>query len=99
MSSPRSSGNSSNHLHSVPTAKSVFLCKNGDLFTPPKRMIINTSSMNTFLDEVTKKIKANECMRDVYTPKGKTHIKDLSQFENGQYYVVKPARGRFKEYK
>ncbi|XP_033726436.1 doublecortin domain-containing protein 2-like isoform X1 [Pecten maximus] len=98
MSSPRSGRSNTNHLHSVPTAKSVYMCKNGDLFTPPKRIIINTSSMNTLLDEVTKKIKANECMRDVYTPKGKTHIKNVSELENGQYYVVKPGRGRFKEY-
>ncbi|XP_060073854.1 doublecortin domain-containing protein 2-like [Ylistrum balloti] len=97
MSSPRSTGNS-NHLHSVPTAKSVYLCKNGDPFTPPKRVIINTNSMTTFLDEVTKKIKANECMRDVFTPKGRTHIKDISQFENGQYYVVTTGKGRFKDY-
>ncbi|XP_069105796.1 doublecortin domain-containing protein 2-like [Argopecten irradians] len=99
MSSPRSGRSNINHLHSVPTAKSVYLCLNGDHFTPPKRMILNAPSMDAFLEEVTKKIKAGEYLRDVCTPHhGKKQIKQLSDFENGECYVVKPKRESFRHY-
>ncbi|XP_035693713.1 doublecortin domain-containing protein 2B-like [Branchiostoma floridae] len=75
------------------TVRTVHIHKNGDKFQDPKKFVVNQRQypdMDTFLDEVTKKLgpTSRGPLRRIHTPNTGHQVPTLQDLQTGQHYVA-----------
>ncbi|PAA84147.1 hypothetical protein BOX15_Mlig018380g2 [Macrostomum lignano] len=83
------------------TAKCVYIFRNGDVFAPSKKFVLNRRQLrdwDVFLEQVTMSVNPlRGAVRNIVTPKrGRRRIHDLDSFEDKGHYVALARGERFK---
>lgn len=81
------------------SAPTVTVFKNGDAHFPGKKIVVSRKDVrnfDSFLDRVTRDIKAKVAVRAIRTPNHGTRILNLETLENGGLYVA-TGQEKFKK--
>lgn len=77
------------------STKTVVIFRNGDVFYPGRRFVINqrqSSTFDSFLNTVTRGLTAPfGAVRNIYTPDNGHRVEDLEQLVHGEIYVAAGA--------
>ncbi|XP_066266402.1 echinoderm microtubule-associated protein-like 6 [Branchiostoma lanceolatum] len=90
-------------LQAAQAVRTVHIHKNGDKFQDPKKFVVNQRQypdMDTFLDEVTKKMgpTSRGPLRRIHTPNTGHQVPLLQDLQPGQHYVA-AGNERFEKMK
>ncbi|CAH1245787.1 DCDC2 [Branchiostoma lanceolatum] len=90
-------------LQAAQAVRTVHIHKNGDKFQDPKKFVVNQRQcpdMDTFLDEVTKKMgpTSRGPLRRIHTPNTGHQVPHLQDLQPGQHYVA-AGNERFEKMK
>ncbi|XP_078584521.1 doublecortin domain-containing protein 2-like isoform X13 [Branchiostoma floridae x Branchiostoma japonicum] len=80
------------HLEVQPTAKNVTVYRNGDLYFPGRKFVVNEKQVrnfDSFLNQVTNGLGARfGAVRNIWTPTHGHRVRELEAIDNGKTYVA-----------
>ncbi|XP_066269480.1 doublecortin domain-containing protein 2-like isoform X3 [Branchiostoma lanceolatum] len=80
------------HLEVQPSAKNVTVYRNGDLYFPGRKFVVNDKQVrnfDSFLNQVTNGLGARfGAVRNIWTPTHGHRVRELESIDNGKTYVA-----------
>ena len=87
------------YTYNIMAAPIITVFKNGDVYFPGKKLVINPKEIRNFdalLDKITSVTKAKVAVRSIRTPSHGHRVNSVTRLENGGVYVAVGCE-RFKK--